>query len=405
MERETTESVPAAANADGFDNTTPSPPAQTGALKPVRRRRWLRPVLLLLGPLLVITAGGYMYATSGRYVSTENAYVKADKIAVSADVSGRVVMISVRENDIVRASQALFQIDKRPFEIALEHAAAELGIVANEIESYRAAYNQQLTELKIARDDLEFSEREFRRQQRLVDRGIVSESQYDEARHRMEIAQKKVTATEAEIVHVLADLGGDPDIKVEEHPRYHRALATRDQALLDLSRTTIRAPANGVVGNIALQAGEYVEEGKALFSLVSTDSLWINVNLKETDLTHVLVGQLATVSADAYPDKEWQAVVDSISPATGAEFSLLPPQNASGNWVKVVQRIPVRVILKDQTSSDLPLRAGMSVQVSIDTRYERPLPGIVRSALAWLNQTTASDAASDESASALPTYQ
>jgi membrane fusion protein (multidrug efflux system) len=258
--------------------------------------------------------------------------------------------------------------------------------------------------LKIARDDLDFSDKEFRRQQRLQRRGIVSDVQYDETLHRLEIARKKVTATEADIQHTLADLGGDAEIAVEEHPRYRRAVATRDQALLDLSRTTVRAPSNGVVGNIVLQVGEYVEEGKALFSLVSNEALWINVNLKETDLTHVRVGQQATVSADTYPDHTWVARVDSISPATGAEFSLLPPQNASGNWVKVVQRIPVRVVL-DEEFPDPPLRSGMSVEVTIDTGYERPLPGVVRTALAWLNRTTEGLAADNDTMSAMPAYQ
>lgn len=359
-------------------NNTPEP----------ARHGWLRPVLLMFGPLLVIVVGGYMYVTSGRYVTTENAYVKADKIAISADISGRVVAVNVRENDIVQAGQALFHIDKRPFEIALDKAAAELGIVAHEVGSYRTAYRQELAELKIARDDLDFAEKEFRRQQRLLKRGIVSEVQYDEARHRLEIARKKVTATEADIVHSLSNLGGDENLSTEAHPRYRRAVATRDQALLDLLRTTIRAPTSGVVGNIVLQVGEYVEEGKPVFSLVSNEELWINVNLKETDLTHVEVGQAVTVNADTYPDHSWRAIVDSISPATGAEFALLPPQNASGNWVKVVQRIPVRVVLEDIPESGPALRAGMSVQVTIDTQYERPLPPIVRSALAWIHQNT-----------------
>lgn len=327
-----------------------------------------------------------MYLTSGRYVTTENAYVKADKVAISADVSGRVVAVMVRENDIVQADQILFHIDKKPFEIALDRAAAEVGIVANEIDSYRTAYHQELAELKIARDALDFAEKEFQRQKRMLTRGIVSEVQYDEARHRLEIARKQVIATEADILHSLSNLGGDENLKTEQHPRYRRAVADRDQTLLDLLRTTVRAPGGGVVGNIVLQVGEYVEAGKPVFSLVSNEELWINVNLKETDLTHVREGQEVQVRADTYPDHYWHAVVDSISPATGAEFALLPPQNASGNWVKVVQRIPVRVILTETDESGPPLRAGMSVEVTIDTQYERPLPPVVVSALDWIQQ-------------------
>ena len=363
-------------------------------------RRGLRFLLLVVGPFLFLLAGSYFYAISGRYISTENAYIKANKIAISTDVDGRVAKVFVAENETVTAGQLLFELDQRPHGIALNRAEAELGIVANEIDAYRAAYRQELAQRKMAEGDVDFATKEYRRQQKLVERGIVSQSAHDEVRHQLRTAQKRLAAIDEDITQSLANLAGDPELATENHPRYLRALAERDQALLDLEHTVVTAPATGIVSNISLQQGEYVEAGEAIFSLLSSDTLWITANLKETELTHVEVGQQAMVSVDAYPDHVWQATVASISPATGAEFSLLPPQNASGNWVKVVQRIPVRLNIEPADLASAPaLRAGMSLQVTIDTRYERPLPNVLRTALAWIkeNQHTASSLESIDS--------
>ena len=352
-----------------------------------RSRSGLRFLLLIVGPLLFLLGGSYFYITSGRYVTTENAYIKANKIAISTDVDGRVVNVLVTENEIVTVGQLLFELDQRPHEIALNRAEAELAIVANEIDAYRAVYRQELAQRKMAEDDLELASKEYRRQQKLVERGIISQSAHDNVRHQLRTAQKRLTTIDEDITQSLANLAGDPDLVAEQHPRYLRALAERDQALLNLEHTVIKAPTEGIVSNISLQEGEYVEAGEAIFSLLSSDALWITANLKETELTHVEVGQQATVRVDAYPDHAWQATVASISPATGAEFSLLPPQNASGNWVKVVQRIPVRLSIKPEDMLSAPaLRAGMSLQVTIDTLYERPLPNVLRTALAWIKE-------------------
>ena len=349
------------------------------------RRRWLRFFFLALGPLILLSVGAYMYATGGRYVTTENAYVKTNKIAVSTDISGRVAEILVVENDRVNPDQVLFRVHAAPFRIALAQAEAKLGIVAQEIEALRTQYRQELVELEMAKDDVAFFEREYQRQQRLSNKGVVSKATHDEARHQMQSAQQRITATHEELTRALAQLGGDPTLATEKHPRYRQALAELDQALLDLEYTVVKAPSAGVISNLQLEVGEYVEAGKPVFSLVSAAEPWVTANLKETDLTHIREGQLATVRADAYPDHQWQAVIASISPATGAEFSLLPPQNASGNWVKVVQRVPVRLTLVESSVSGPPLRAGMSVHVSIDTEHDRPLPPFVQSALAWVH--------------------
>jgi len=182
---------------------------------------------------------------------------------------------------------------------------------------------------------------------------------------------------EERINRVLASLGGDPQFPVERHPRYQEAKAAYDAAALDLSRSQVRASTPGVVSNMKLQTGEYVEARKPVFSLIHSGPVWIEANFKETQLTYMTVGQPATVVADAYPDVQWKAVVDTIAPATGAEFAVLPPQNATGNWVKVVQRLPVRV--RVEQPSDLPqLRAGMTVTVSVDTGRSRGLPKSVQ---------------------------
>ncbi|MFO1351384.1 MAG: HlyD family secretion protein [Gammaproteobacteria bacterium] len=343
--------------------------------------------------------GAYVYVLSGRFVSTENAYVKADKIAITMAINGRVAKVLVHENDAVKAGQVLFELDTKPYRIAFARADAQLGVVALEIESYRTAYRQQLAELQIAKDNLAFAEREFQRQEKLSQTGLIAQAKYDEARHQLRQAQQKIAAIQEDITHALTNLGGNPDLPTTEHPRYRQALAERDQAQFDIDRSTMRSPADGVVSNIDLEAGEYVQAGRPIFSVV-TNAVWITANLKETDLTHVAPGQKATVRADAYPDQQWSAVIASISPATGAEFALLPPQNASGNWVKVVQRIPVRLVLENPGDNAL-LRAGMSVHVEIDTGYHRPLPEIVQTALAWLR--IGNETANASSAPAAPT--
>lgn len=340
--------------------------------------------MILFGPLALAVGAGYFYVTSGRYISTENAYVKADKIAISADVTGRVVEVAVDDNEVVDKGQLLFRVDDEPFRIALARAQAELGIVRNEIESFRTAYRQERAELKMAEENLGYYQREFQRQQKLSKRGLVSQSTHDEARQRLREARQRITAIEEDITHALVNLAGNPELSPDDHPRYERAVAERDRAALDLARTEIRAPAAGIMSTVGLEVGEYVEEGDAVFSLITSAALWVTANLKETQLTYVEVGQRAVIRADAYPDREWQAVVESISPATGAEFSLLPPQNASGNWVKVVQRVPVRLALSGPLG-DRPLQVGLSVGVDIDTERTRVLPSLVQSALAWIN--------------------
>jgi membrane fusion protein (multidrug efflux system) len=339
-------------------------------------------LVAIIGPLAAIAAGFYIYLVGGRFVSTDNAYVKSDKIAVSADISGRVVDVAVRENQLVRAGDLLFRIDPEPFRIAFERAEARLMAARQEVEALQAQREQKLAELKLAEGDVEFHSRQFERQQKLNTRGFASETNLDTASKNLRTARDQVRMILQDIAQVRAKLGGNPDMPADYQPGVREAKAARDQAALDLRRTEVHATAAGIVTNFDLQPGEYVEAGNVVFSLVATGDVWVDANFKETDLTHVRVGQPATVRVDTYPERVFEAVVSGISPATGAEFALLPPQNATGNWVKVVQRLTVKLSLKNPPQ-DPPLRAGMSSIVEIDTGHQRRLPGLVNDARLW----------------------
>lgn len=341
----------------------------------ISRRTALRLVLMVILPLLVLIGGAYYYAVSARYASTDDAFVKAHMVSVAAQVSGQVKTIAVHENEPVQAGQVLFRLDDQPYRIALTQAEANLAQVRDEIESLRFEYRQHQAELAQAQADVAYFQREFERRQRLRQTNSISASALDEARHNLDSAQLKTVTIQREIQQVLAQLGDNPDSPAEENPRYRQANAAVDKASLNLQYTVVYAPIPGMVGPLKLQPGDYVTTGTPVFSLVSLHH-YIEANFKETDLTYIRPEQPATVKVDAYPGRTWKAMVSSISPASGSEFSLLPPQNASGNWVKVVQRIPVRLEL--DTAQDAPvLRSGMSVTVSIDTGHE---PGFV----AWL---------------------
>jgi membrane fusion protein (multidrug efflux system) len=351
---------------------------------PVSRRKRVRWLLLILGPVLVIAAGLYLYLTGGRYVTTDNAFVQADKVTIGTDVAGTVAEVAVRNNQPVTAGQLLFRLNDEPYRIALAGAEAQLASVRNDIAALQASYREKLAEIQQAQADVEFFDREFKRQQNLASRQVASQVAFDQARHNLQTAQQKITALRQQAQGILAQLGGDPDQPVEKQARYLQAQAQVDKARRDLRRTTVEAPMAGIVTNVdALQIGEYLPAGQAAFSLVAADHVWVEANPKETDLTYVKPGDAATVSVDTYPGREWTATVASVSPATGAEFSLLPPQNASGNWVKVVQRIPVRLKVEVPANAP-PLRAGMSAEISIDTGHKRTLGDLVESARRWI---------------------
>jgi membrane fusion protein (multidrug efflux system) len=364
-------------------------PAAANLSEPVPRRRsglprrLLRFVLLLVVPVVAVGYGAVWWGESMRWVTTENAYVRANVIALSADVSGRVLEVAVKENQRVNRGQLMFRLDPRPFEIDVENRRAELAGVRAEIESKRAEYRSELQSAREAQEKVRYLEGEVARQRQLTQRGVGTGIKLDEVEHQLELSRRGLETANGEAQMILAELGGNANIRAEQHPKFQAKLAELDKAELDFERTSVLAPSDGVVGNVKLQPGEYVRSGTAMFSLVQTDAPWVEANLKETQLTHVRLGQKATIVADAYPDVVYKTMVQSISPATGAEFSLLPPQNASGNWVKVVQRIPVRFTIVPEPEQP-PLRSGMTVTVSIDTERDRSPKTMMREAVAWL---------------------
>ena len=333
----------------------------------------LRTVLLVVVPLAAVVVGVYIYAESGRYVTTENAYIKSNIVAISSDVSGRVEWVGVDDNTLVRKGQILFRLDQQPFKIALDRSEAELELVRTQVELLRADYHEAVAQVAAEEEKVTFLTRQLARQQTLKERKLASEQAYDVAAHELSLAKRQVRVLRQRVQRALQSLGGNPDIEVEVHARFERARAERDHAAIALADTSIEAPVDGTVSNMKLQAGEYVEEGHAVFTIIENGKVWVEANLKETQLTHVLEGQSASIAVDAYPGVEWPATVDAIAPATGAEFSVLPPQNATGNWVKVVQRIPVLLDV-EQPPKGHPLRAGMTVTVAIDTERERAMP-------------------------------
>lgn len=337
--------------------------------------RWTRPILLVVVPLLLVVGAGTWWLWSGRYVATENAYVKADIVQVSSEVAGRIVDVKVREHAHVAAGDMLLTVDPEPYAIALAKAEAELDQTRSKVAGYRAEYAEAEMELKEAKSKIAFFEAQHDRQQQLSDKGVGFAFRAEEAQSNLIVARARVGVIEQKMARILTSLGGRADKPTEEHALVREMLAQRDRARLDLVRTRIVAPVSGRVVNAKLLPGEQIRAATPLFAIVSDAETWVEANFKETELTHVRPGQRATVVLDIYPDVTWNARVESISPATGAEFALLPPQNASGNWVKVVQRLPVRLKI-DGFTGEMPLRAGMTATVSVDTERERKLSQI-----------------------------
>lgn len=350
-------------------NAESSPP-QT----PVTNRRRTRLLLLVVVPALALLGIGAIYMLGGRYVETDNAYVKADKVPISTEVLGRVAKVFVEENQQVRAGQPLFELDQESFRVAVAKAEAELAKVRTDLVALQTSYRGQQAEIAVARTRHAYALKEEHRQADLVTRHFTSTANYDDARQlTIQTAQQQV-ALEEGLKKIEASLSGDVNLPVEQQPAYQEAAAELAKARLDLARTTIYAPANGIVSQLP-KPGQYNLVGMTAMMLVETDTPWVEANFTETELTHVQPGQKVDISVDTYPDAHWTGVVESLSPATGSEFSVIPAQNATGNWVKIAQRVAVRIKL--DSGADLPtLRAGLSATAEIDTGHQRTLPGL-----------------------------
>ena len=361
----------------------PAGPAKAASAPPRRKRGLLRPVLFALLPVALVV-GGYDYVTGGQVMSTDNAYVQARSLGVSTDVSGTVAAIEVHDNQHVEKGQVLFRLKSDSFRIAIEGAEAQLGTVRNQVLTLQASYKQSVSQIAQAKADLPFYEATFKRQQDLLSNNFASKAAYDTAEHDVTATRQRVSVAEAQAQSMLAQLGNDAAQPIELNPFYLQAQSAVDNARRDLDDTVVRAPFAGIVTNVdALQVGGYLKASQAAFSLISDQDIWIEASPKEKELTYVKPGQTAEVTVDTYPDVTWQGTVESISPASGSSFSLLPAQNTTGNWVKVVQRIPMRIRVTLDPSKP-PLRVGMSAIVDVETGHARGLPDMVQHAVDWV---------------------
>jgi membrane fusion protein (multidrug efflux system) len=335
--------------------------------KSIRER--LRRPLMLGFPIMLAAFGGVYYLAEEPYVSTNDAFVRAAKITLNARVAGQAVEIAVRDNQRVRQGQVIFRIDPEPYQIAVDQAEARLRTARIQINSLKATYRQQQAELESAKDTAAFDEREYYRKKALVANDFTPREVYDQTETTLKVARQHVTSIEQQIANTVVALDGDPNIEIDRHPTVRAAKAQLDRARLDLSYATVTAPDDGTVARVEdLQVGNFVNAGAAVFSLLSSRRIWIEANFRETGLTHMRPGQEATIAVDAYPDHKFKAHIVSMSPGTGSDFAVLPPENATGNWVKVVQRLPVRLEL-DKVDPERPLFSGISVTARVDTGY------------------------------------
>ncbi|MDR3422551.1 MAG: HlyD family secretion protein [Xanthobacteraceae bacterium] len=348
--------------------------AATDKLRSMRRRDRIRWALFALLPIVLIV-GCYWYVAGGKVMSTDDAYVEADKVGISTDVSGIVQDVNVKDNQHVAAGAVLYRLDPRQFQIALDNAKANMAQTALTIEAMKQDYKRMLSDTAAQQAQVDLDQLNADRNAMLLRSATIPQSVYDQTHYTLENDKSKLAALREQAQVQLAKLGGNRDIVTTEHPQYLQAKAQVDEAQRQLDHTVITAPFAGTVTNVpAIAPGKYLAASTTAFFLVDTDHVWVDATPKETELTHVRAGQPVTVTVDTYPDYEWHGVVESVSPAAAQEFSLLPAQNTSGNWVKVVQRVPMRVRLDVSDKNLPPLRAGMSVEVDVETGHARGFP-------------------------------
>ncbi len=355
--------------------TSPAIDGATGATDSRSRAERLRLPLMLGGVLVVALGAGLFWLLGGRTMTTDDAYVQAARASISSNVSGQVIEVAVHDNQRVRQGDLLFRLDDAPYRIAVAEAQAKLGTTRLQVVAGKAAYQQQLASLRSAQDTLAYQQREYDRQKKLLASGIASQAQFDQAQHALDAARQSAAGAQQQAASVLAMLDGKPDLDPDQHPSVQQAQAELDRARLSLSYTRIVAPYDGIVAKVEqLQPGDHINAAAPVFALISTRDVWIEANFKEDQLTYMRPGQSAEVKIDTYSGKSFRAKVASLSPGTGSQFSALPPENATGNWVKVVQRLPVRLELEDADPS-LPLHTGLSATVEVDTGHRRSLFG------------------------------
>ena len=342
---------------------------------PTRKPRSRTRSLLLIGvPVVFLVAFGIFYLSGGRYVSTDDAYVQSSLVLVSPEISGVVKEVAVKENQPVATGDVLFRIDDASFVVAEAKARSKLEQVKIDFAALKASYQEKQAEITAAQTKTDYAQKSFVRQSSLAAKNVLSEANLEDSAQASALAQQQTDTLKQDLNRIVASLGGSIDTPLEQFPAYVSAMADLNQAKLDLSHTAVTAPTTGFVSKLPA-TGQYVTAGTAALALAASANMRVDANFTETELTYVIPGQPVTVTVDTYPNASWKGVVDSISPATGSAFSVIPAQNATGNWVKVAQRIPVRIKLAP--NADGPqLRIGMSASVSIDTGHRRRVLGI-----------------------------
>jgi membrane fusion protein (multidrug efflux system) len=337
----------------------------------------LRRVLMIGGLAVFAVAAATIYLIGGRYVGSDDSYVHANKLMVSTDVSGLVASVDVHEGEKVKKGQVLFTLDSKPFQIALDNAQAALAQTVQQVESTRASYRAALAQIAAQAAQVNVDKATYDRYLALARQNAIAPMQVDTARAAWLSAQATMASLKQNAATQLAMLNGNPDIPAEQTPAYQKAKATVDEDRRQLDHAVVRAPFDGVVSEVdSLQVGTLVISAMSAFTttsavgLIGSKGMWIESDMKETDLTHIRPGAPVDIAIDTYPSCQWSGHVDSISAGSDSAFSTLPAENASGNWVKVVQRIPVRIAI-DRSRCDRPLRAGMSAVISIDTGHRR----------------------------------
>jgi len=341
---------------------------------PTSRRDRVRWILFGLLPIALI-AGGLWYVLGGAIMSTDDAYVDAEKVGISTDVAGIVQTVEVKDNEHVDAGQILYRLDPRQFQIALDSAKANLAQIGLNVDAMKQDYQHMLSDAAAAQSQVDLDQLNFNRQDMLIKTGNTPQAVYDQAKYTLANDQSKLESLQQQAKVQLAKLGGDPNTPIDKLPQYSQAQAQLDEAQRQLDHTVIKAPFSGTATSVpSIAPGKYLAASATAFYLVDNDHVWITANPKETELTYVRLDQSAAISIDSYPGVAWQGTVESISPAAAQEFSLLPAQNTSGNWVKVVQRVPMRVRVDTSDKNKPPLRAGMSATVDVDTGHRRGFP-------------------------------
>jgi len=354
-------------------------PSETEAVQaapppaPKQSRSWLRLVLLVVVPLIAAAAGLTFYLMTGRYITTDNAYVGAQKVLITPDVSGKVINVFVREGQHVAPGDKLMEIDPQPYQLALTEAKAKLASVRIQFASLKANLTQFNTLVDLAHQNIALKRADVERKQQLLSNNYGSKADRDTSAAALVTAQLQSQLAEKQKSDTLNQLLNNPDLPIEQFPAFAQAQAAVDKAQLDLDHTMLRAPISGMATQVDnIQLGRFVAAGGPILSVVDDAHPWVDANPKETDITYLRIGQKVDIDVDTFPDHTFHGVVAAVSPGTGAQFSILPPQNANGNWVKVVQRVPVRIHF-DADEVTNRLRSGMSVTVAIDTGRKRSL--------------------------------